>query len=51
MQQGTEAFRKGDTLHVTLRTTQWLEDGKLCAEYSLAKVHRHEQAPEQQPLL
>jgi hypothetical protein len=51
VQQGAEAFRKGDTLHVTLRTTQWLEDGKLCAEYSLAKVHRHEQGPEQQKLL
>lgn len=51
VQQGVETFRKGDTLHVTLRTTQWLEDGKLCAEYSLAKVHRHGQGPDQQKLL
>jgi hypothetical protein len=47
VQEGTEAFRKGDTLHVTLQTSQWLEDGKLCAEYSLVKVHRHEQRAEQ----
>lgn len=47
VQQGDEAFRKGDTLHVTLRTTQWFEDGKLSADYSIVKVHRHEQAPTQ----
>lgn len=51
VQRGTEAFRKGDTLHVTLETTQWLEDGKLRAEYSIAKVHRHEPGPEQRNLL
>jgi hypothetical protein len=47
VQQGTEAFRKGDTLYVTLQTRQWLEGGKLTAEYSLVKIHRHEQAPTQ----
>jgi len=51
VQRGTEAFRKGDTLHVTLETTQWLEDGKLRAEYAIAKVHRHEPGPEQRNLL
>ena len=51
VQVGGEAFRKGDTLHVTLQTTQWVEDGKLRAEYSIAKVHRHEPGPEQRKLL
>jgi len=51
VQVGEEVFRKGDTLHVTLQTTQWVEDGKLRADYSIAKVHRHEPGPEQQKLL
>ena len=51
VQQGAEAFRKGDTLHVSLQTKQWLEGGKLCAEHSIAKVHRHEEGPQQQKLV
>jgi hypothetical protein len=51
VQQGTEAFRKGDTLHVTLQTTQWTEKGRLMAEHAIAKVHRHEPGPQQQKLL
>lgn len=51
VQHGKESFRKGDTLFITLRTTQWVEDGKLRAEYSIAKVHRHERGPEQRNLL
>lgn len=51
VQQGFEAFRKGDTLHVTLRTTQWLENGKLIAEYSIVKVHQHNPGPEQTRLI
>ena len=51
VQLGTEAFRKGDTLHVTLQTTQWVEDGKLCAEHAIAKVHRHEHGPHQERLI
>jgi hypothetical protein len=47
VQQGAEAFRKGDRLHVTLRTRQWMEDGILRAEYSIVKVHRHEPGPQQ----
>ena len=38
VQVGEEAFRKGDTLHVTLQTTQWVEDGKLRAEYSIVEL-------------
>jgi len=51
VQQGAEAFRKGDTLHVTLRTTQWLEEGKLQAAYAVVKVHHHDQGPQQRRLL
>lgn len=51
VQQGSEAFRKGDTLHVTLQTTQWVESGKLCAEHAIVKVHHHEQGPQQSRLL
>lgn len=51
VQQGAEAFRKGDTLHVTLQTTQWTEEGRLVAEYAIAKVHKHEPGPQQQKLL
>ena len=39
---GKEAFRKGDLLHVTLETRQWLEGHELRAEYAIRKVHRHE---------
>ena len=42
VQQGTEAFRKGDTLYVRLLTTQWTEEGRLVAEHAIAKVYRHE---------
>jgi hypothetical protein len=51
VQQGSEAFRKGDTLHVTLETRQWLEGGKLCAEHAISKVHRHEEGPTQRKLI
>ena len=51
VQVGEEVFRKGDILHVTLQTTQWVEEGKLRAEYSIAKVHLHEPGPEQRKLL
>lgn len=51
VQSGAEVFRKGNTLHVTLQTTQWIEDGKLHAKYSIAKVHRHAPGPEQHKLL
>lgn len=51
VQNGAEAFRKGDTLHVTLRTTQWLEEGKLQADYAIVKVHQHDQAPWQPRML
>jgi hypothetical protein len=51
VQQGTEEFRKGDTLHVTLRTTQWLDEGKLQADFSIVKVHRHDHGSKQQALL
>lgn len=37
------AFRKGDILHVILRITQWIESGKLCVEYSIIKVIKHDQ--------
>ena len=39
---GREAFRKGDLLHVTLETRQWIEGRDLRAEYTIRKVHRHE---------
>lgn len=39
---GTEAFRKGDILHVTLRTRQWIEAKALKAEYSILEVHSHD---------
>lgn len=51
VQQGSEAFRKGDTLHVTLKTRQWLEDGKLCAEHAISKVHQHDDGPHQRKLI
>lgn len=51
VQQGTAAFRKGDTLYVTLQTTQWTDGGRLVAEHSIAKVHRHEPGPIQKKLV
>ena len=39
---GSEAFRKGDILYVTLRTRQWIDAGELKAEQSIVEVHRHE---------
>lgn len=39
---GSESFRKGDILHVTLRTRQWIEANELKAEYSILEVHRHD---------
>ena len=50
VQQGSEAFRKGDFLHVTLETRQWVEGADLKAEHSIVKVHRHESGPTQQKL-
>ncbi len=49
VQQG-EAFRKGDFLHVTLETRQWVEGADLKAEHGIVKVHRHESGPRQQKL-
>lgn len=39
---GSEAFRKGDILHVTFRTRQWIEAKELKAEHSILEVHRHD---------
>ncbi len=50
VQQGSEAFRKGDFLHVTLETRQWVEGADLKAEHGIVKVHRHESGPTQQKL-
>ena len=50
VQQGSEAFRKGDFLHVTLETRQWIEGADLKAEHGIVKVHRHESGPTQQKL-
>jgi hypothetical protein len=50
VQQGSEAFRKGDFLHVTLETRQWVEGADLKAEHGILKVHRHESGPTQQKL-
>lgn len=50
VQEGAEAFRKGDLLHVQLQTRQWLEGTELKAEHSILKVYRHESGPEQQKL-
>ena len=47
---GSEAFRKGDFLHVTLETRQWVEGADLKAEHGIVKVHRHESGPTQQKL-
>jgi hypothetical protein len=51
VQSGRDAFRKGDILRVTLQTRQWLEGAELKAEHAIAKVLKHESAPEQQNLL
>jgi hypothetical protein len=48
--QGSGAFRKGDFLHVTLETRQWVEGSDLKAEHGIVKVHRHESGPTQQKL-
>ena len=42
VQSGVEAFRKGDVLHVTLRTRQWLEGKELKAEHSILEVQHHD---------
>jgi hypothetical protein len=51
VQDGSEAFRKGDILHAVLETVQWEEGGELHAEHSIIQVIRHESRPQQQPLL
>ena len=51
VQDGTEAFRKGDILHAVLDTVQWQEAGELHAEHSIVQVIRHESRSQQQPLL
>ena len=51
VQRGREAFRKGDMLFVTLKTTQWIEAGRLRVEYAIDKVHSHEPSPRQENLL
>lgn len=45
------AFRKGDILHVILRITQWIESGKLCTEYNIIKVIKHEEGKKPDNLL
>jgi hypothetical protein len=40
--EGKEAFRKGDLLHVRLQTSQWIEDGELKAEHVIIEVLKHE---------
>jgi hypothetical protein len=42
VQRGSEAFRKGDLLHVTLQTRQWMEGNELKAEHTIIRVHKHE---------
>ena len=51
VQDGTEAFRKGDILHVVLETTQWEDANELHAEHSIIRVNKHESRPQQQPVL
>jgi len=51
VQKGIETFRKGDSLYVTLKITQWVENSTLNAEHTIVKVHRHEVPPKQSPLL
>lgn len=51
VQNGREAFRKGDMLFVSLKTIQWVEAGKLKVEYAIEKVHSHEPGPQQEDLL
>jgi len=45
--EGEEAFRKGDLLHVKLQTSQWLEGNELKAEYVITEVLRHEKQIDQ----
>jgi hypothetical protein len=51
VQDGTEAFRKGDILHAVVETRQWEETGELYAEHSIIRVIRHESRSQQQSLL
>jgi hypothetical protein len=50
VQKGDEAFRKGDVLQVSLQTRQWMAAGELKVAHSIVKVHRHENAPQQESL-
>lgn len=50
VQKGTEAFRKGDILRVTLETRQWLEGTELKAQHAIVKVLDHEVGATQQGL-
>lgn len=51
VQDGTEAFRKGDILHAVVETRQWKDGGELRAEHSIVQVLQHETPPHQKPLL
>jgi hypothetical protein len=42
VQSGSEAFRKGDIMEVSLETRQWFENGELKAEYAILRVYSHE---------
>lgn len=50
VQNGTEVFRKGDMLRVSLKTLQWMESGKLKIEYLVEEVFSHEPGPQQHDL-
>ena len=51
VQDGIEAFRKGDILHVILETKQWEDTNELHAEHSIVQVNGHDSRPQQQTLL
>lgn len=50
VQDSRASFRKDDTLYITMRTTQWMSGGKLASEYSIIKVHEHQQILKQRPM-
>lgn len=45
--QGSERFRKGDTLYVQMKTTQSVDEGKIKTEREICKVYRHINKDEQ----
>jgi hypothetical protein len=50
VQNGTEVFRKGDMLRVSLKTLQWMESGKLKIKYTVEEVFSHEPGQQQHDL-